>query len=313
MVGYLRCFCSLYAAVLVACIPQIVTAKQDKQPALRRVDVMVDNSDEYADTVVSLQAPKKAVGLGYHDHAKIKSILSTSKEMISTAKALIEDVRTLKEGTKMMEDANALFKEVKAHIAKRKLASEAGSIRRKYSAHDIQQAEEDEERALDVARSVFEVAITFPECVEMFLQDCLSTINSQVQSLGLATIETVVHEKRNLSQPGYNKVVIITDLSAQRVLGQAGDGIVTYPFLWDDAVSGLKSLGVDGKWNCVDLTPEDCCRDIKESAPTIDTRGNYVECNIYVPWGGKNKPKRNDRVFINLSPDGRVHEAPIIE
>ncbi|KAL3775567.1 hypothetical protein ACHAW5_001586 [Stephanodiscus triporus] len=93
---------------------------------------------------------------------------------------------------------------------------------------------------------VFEVAISFPECVEMFLQDCLDTINSQVQSLGLATIETVVHEKRNLSQPGYNKVVIITDKPAERVMGQAGDGIVTYPFLWDDAVSGLKSLGVDG-------------------------------------------------------------------
>jgi len=313
MVGYLRCFCSLYAAVLVACIPQIVTAQQDEQPAARRVDVMVDKSDEYADTVYSLQAPKKALGFGYHDHAKMISLLSTSKEMVSTAKALIEDVRTLKEGTQMMEDANALFKEVTAHIAKRKLESEAGSIRRKYSAHDIQQAKEDEERGLDVARSVFETAVTFPECVDQFLQDCLNMINGQVQSLGLATIETVVHEKRNLSQPGYNKVVIVTNKKADRVEGQAKDGIVTYPFLWDDALTGLKSLGVDGKWNCESITPEECCQDIKESAPTVDKRGNYVECHIFVPWGGKNKPKRNDRVFIKLSPDGRVHEAPVIE
>ena len=290
MVGYLRCFCSLYAAVLVACIPHIITAQHDEQPAPRRVDVMVDKSDEYAETVVSLQAPKKSLGFDYHEHAKIKSLLSTSKEVISTAKALIKDERTLKEGTKMMEEANVMFKEVTAHIAKRKL-----SVRRKYSDHDIQKAAEDEERALDVARSVFEVvsncttyvlqhllfstlltcpcfhlmlhikAITFPECVEMLFQDCLDTIDGQVQDLGLASIEKVVHEKRNLSQEGYNKVVIITDKTAERVLGQAGDGIVSYPFLWDDAVSGLKSLGVDGKWNCVNLTPAQCCLDIKES------------------------------------------------
>ena len=79
----------------------------------------------------------------------------------------------------MMEDANALFKEVKAHIAKRKLASEAGSIRRKYSAHDIQQAEEDEERALDVARSVFEVVSHCTTCVYstcFFLRCSFSTL-----------------------------------------------------------------------------------------------------------------------------------------
>jgi hypothetical protein len=119
---------------------------------------MVGNSDEYAETVVSLQAPERALGIGYYDHAKITSILSTTKEMISTAKALIDDERTLKEGTEMMEEANSMFDEVKDHIAKRALAAEAqGRVRRKYSEHDIQQAEEDEGRALDVARSVYEV------------------------------------------------------------------------------------------------------------------------------------------------------------
>ena len=33
---------------------------------------------------------------------------------------------------------------------------------------------------------------------------------------------------------------------------------VTYPFLWDDSVSGPRMLGVDGKWNCLGLTPEKC-------------------------------------------------------
>ena len=188
--------------------------------------------------------------------------------------------------------------------------------------------------------------ISFPECVEKLLQDCLDTINGQVSALGLATLEIIVHEKRNLSQPGYNKVVIITNELADRVKGRAGDGMVTYPFLWDDLATGLKSLGVDGKWNCVDITPEECCEDIKESmysihptslivlflsiptiyliyifllplalagASTIDKRGNYIECHIFVPFGGVGKPKRNDRVFVVVSPDGRVHEPPIIQ
>ena len=159
MVGYLRCFFSLYAVVLAACLPQLVTSQQhDDQFSPRRLDVMVGNSDEYAETVVSLLAPERSLGIGLHDHAKITSILSTTKEMINTAKALIDDERTLKEGTEMMEEANSMFGEVKDHIAKRALEAEAqGRVRRKYSEHDIQQAEEDEGRALDVARSVYEV------------------------------------------------------------------------------------------------------------------------------------------------------------
>jgi hypothetical protein len=143
----------MYVAVLAACVmPQIVYSKpRNNESAPRRVDVMVGNSDEYAETVVSLQAPERSLGVGARDHAKITSILSTTKEMINTAKALLDDERTLKEGTEMMEKANAAFREVKSHIVKRALVSEArGGVRRK-------QAEEDEERALDVARSVYEV------------------------------------------------------------------------------------------------------------------------------------------------------------
>ena len=48
-------------------------------------------------------------------------------------------------------------------------------------------------------------------------------------------------------------------------------------------------------------------------APNPDKNGNYVECHMFVPYGGIGKPRRNDRVFITLSPDGRVHEPPIIQ
>ena len=48
MVGYLRCFLSIYAVVLAACMPQLVTSQQhDDQFSLRRLDVMIGNSDEY--------------------------------------------------------------------------------------------------------------------------------------------------------------------------------------------------------------------------------------------------------------------------
>lgn len=61
--------------------------------------------------------------------------------------------------------------------------------------------------------------------------------------------EVVIREKRSPDQPGYNKVVIVTDLTASNVLGRNNDGKVSYPFMWDDAKTGLRTLGVDGKWD----------------------------------------------------------------
>ena len=157
MVGYLPFFCSLCVTFLVA-YPQTVTAQHDEQPSPRRIEVMVGNSDEYAETVVSIQAPKRPAGIGAHDHAKITSILATTKEMIVTAKALIDNESTLTEGTEMMEEANAMFRDVKDHISKRLLeGKDHGMVRRKYSDHDSQEVNNNEERALDVARRIFEV------------------------------------------------------------------------------------------------------------------------------------------------------------
>ena len=107
--------------------------------------------------------------------------------------------------------------------------------------------------------------VTFPECLEQLFQDCLDRINSEIAEIGLSTIEVVVHEKRNSDQDGYNKVVIVTNQLADGVKGRVGDGIVTYPFLWNDAVSGPRTLGVDGKWNCQNMTPDECCNSIKQS------------------------------------------------
>jgi hypothetical protein len=124
--------------------------------------------------------------------------------------------------------------------------------------------------------------------------------------------EVVIREKRSPDQPGYNKVVIVTDLTASNVLGRNNDGKVSYPFMWDDAKTGLRTLGVDGKWDCMSLTPEECCTKIQESVPDPDTKGNYIQCHIFVPFGGIGNKKRSDRVFVNLSQDGRVQESPFV-
>lgn len=302
----------------------------------RRLELGVVSSDQYAEAVLTVENPiaTRPLGFGYHDHARITSILSTTKEMIDTARVLVQNERTLQEGKDMMERANAMFREVKEHIIQKNRQHkqrEAATysvggvtvqdtneehremLRKKYFEHDLERAQEEDARALDVARKIYETMVTFPECVEKLFEDCLAIINAEIAELGLATIEIVVHEKRNVSQEGYNKVVIITNELADRVVGRTGDGLVNYPFLWYDTEFGQRTLGVDGKWNCHDFTPDQCCNSIKQSVPNPDTRGNYIECHIFVPFGGVGNPRRNDRVFIVLSPDGRVHEPPIIQ
>ena len=147
MVGYL-----CLAAILVAFIPQTLVAQDDATP--RRLDVMIGNSDEYAETVISLIAPQKSAGFGFDEHVMITSVLSTVKETIDTARALMSNEGTQQAGTEMMEEADAAFSELKGHIAERKLnGADQGMALNK------QQADENEERGMDVARQVFEVVI----------------------------------------------------------------------------------------------------------------------------------------------------------
>ncbi|KAL7534524.1 hypothetical protein ACHAXR_005927 [Thalassiosira sp. AJA248-18] len=316
------CRSSCYAAVLVAFIPLFSTCEKIEEgpPRNRRLEIGVVNSDEYAESVLTAKSAPAIPGIGARDHAKITSILATTREMIDTAKVLVHDERTLERGQEMMEQANSMFREVKGiirehndkhmHIAEN--ADHREMLRKKYTEHDIKKAAEADERTLDIARSMYETMIEFPECLGQFHTDCLEIINGDLASLGLSTIEVVTHEKRNENQEGYNKVVIITNELADKVDGRSGDGFVSYPFMWHDSEQGPRMLGVDGKWNCLNLTPEDCCESIKKSVPLPNFEGHYIECHIFVPHGGVGNPRRNDRVFINLSPDGRVHEAPYI-
>ena len=144
------------------------------------------------------------------------------------------------------------------------------------------------------------------------VEDCNAVLDSELAVLGKSDAERITHEKRNKDQTGYNKVVIITDLTATAVKGKANDGKVHYDFLWNDGVGPGRMLNDNGVWDCHALEPSQCCALIQASAPNSDTSGNFLECHIFVPYGGVGNPKTNDRVFINLSLDGRVQEAPFL-
>ena len=163
----------------------------------------------------------------------------------------------------------------------------------------------------DLSIGGHDATISFPECRELFLEDCLQLISSELASLEMSC-EVIIREKRSPDQPGYNKVVIVTNLEGSSVVGRNNDGIVRYPFQWDDPATGSRTLGVDGKWDCWGSTPEECCEQIQRTVPDPDTKGNYLECHIFVPFGGIGNRKRSDRVFVNLSPDGRVQESPFV-
>eukprot|EP00956_Cyclotella_meneghiniana_P018170 scaffold30032_cov30-Cyclotella_meneghiniana.AAC.1 len=60
------------------------------------------------------------------------------------------------------------------------------------------------------------------------------------------------------------------------------------------------------------MSPEQCCSHIQKSVPDPDTKGNLLQCHFFVPFGGVGNKKRSDRVFVNLSQDGRVQEAPFV-
>mmetsp|Transcript_21007 Transcript_21007/g.45577 ORF Transcript_21007/g.45577 Transcript_21007/m.45577 type:complete len:343 (+) Transcript_21007:77-1105(+) len=339
-----RCRCvrpiiAIYAAFLCAYIPRYSTSEPELEfeNTSRRLDIGLGNHDEYAQTVLTVQAPsfpRTALGINEDDHEMVTSVLTSTRAMIDTARVLIMNEGTMEEGQEMMAQANSMFREVKDHLMMRQyekkqkedaMAAEKevlrDLLREKYSQQDVEEAnvedvkkaQEDSKRGLDVARKMYETMISFPECLEQFFEVCLKIINEELDSLGLSSVEVVVHEKRNADQEGYNKVVIVTNELADRVAGKAGDGIVDYPFMWNDAKVGFVNLGVDGKWNCSNKTPYECCVHIRESAPGPDANGKYLECHIFVPFGGVGNDRRNDRIFINVSPDGRVHEAPQIQ
>jgi len=156
----------LYAVVLAALHPLVV------ESATRRRELGVLHSDEYTESVLTLKSSNADVPVGFtaKEHAKIASMLDTTKEIMDTANALIQQESTQMEGRKMMEEATTMFQEVKSHLrqklpntdptaTKREVNREL--LRQKYSNHNVQMAAEDEERGLDVSRRIYETVRKF--------------------------------------------------------------------------------------------------------------------------------------------------------
>ena len=81
----------LYAVVLAALHPLVV------ESATRRRELGVLHSDEYTESVLTLKSSNADVPVGFtaKEHAKIASMLDTTKEIMDTANALIFGVDTL--------------------------------------------------------------------------------------------------------------------------------------------------------------------------------------------------------------------------
>lgn len=242
----------------------------------------------------------KAAGLVH----RVRSLLvATDKYQMSPKERQVADRQEKNRRLKLTRERRLRGKELNSQVEVEMASSEQHGVERR-----LVHVEKD-----DLARDLAETTITFPECNERLLEHCLAIISAQMEELQLDA-EFVIHRKRDPYIEGYNKVVLVTDMTASYVKGRNEDGVVTYPFPWNDAITQVpRMLGLNGSWDCHSQTPEDCCAMIKASVPNPDTNGNYIECHVFIPFGGVGNKKRDDRIFINLSPDGRVHESPHVD
>mmetsp|Transcript_27064 Transcript_27064/g.56366 ORF Transcript_27064/g.56366 Transcript_27064/m.56366 type:complete len:321 (-) Transcript_27064:156-1118(-) len=242
--------------------------------------------------------------------------IAPEDQIMSDAAKVVRRIRSLVQATTSDVGANEIMarRESREDERRRKRKALRGVVEpAEEKQHGIGSGEQAQPEINDyMTRKLYDAMTFFPECKEKFLSECLEILAQQMVLLQ-QEFEIIIHHKRNSDQDGYNKVVIVTDLTGGYVKGKLSDGVVQYPFLWDDAVVGYaRQLGVQGQWDCQGLSPEDCCAQVKNSCPNIDTKGNYLECHIFVPFGGVGNKKRDDRIFVAVSPDGRVQESPFI-
>lgn len=146
---------------IVAVLCCVVVAAEDDYYSNRRLTIDSDSSDPYADASIVFARPHKTHGVGATDHARITSILSTTKEMMNTSRELFKDPGTQREANEMLAMATAMFGEVKdfmrgKHEQAQAATDEERLLRAKYASHNVQEAKEDEERAIDITRSIYE-------------------------------------------------------------------------------------------------------------------------------------------------------------
>lgn len=170
MLRRLRPVLGVAAAMIVTVVSVVAAAEDHLLHHSRRLEIDSDTSDPFAEAIVFAR-PHEGPGVGATDHARITSILTATKEMMTTARVLFKDPGTQNEANEMLAMATAMFGEVKEFMRERVDKVQAAAeekdrlLRAKYVNHDVQKAREDEERALDITRSIYETVSSKDICI----------------------------------------------------------------------------------------------------------------------------------------------------
>ncbi len=158
---------AIYTTILGVLSAPVAISADDIHP-IHQLAIETIYSDEFAEQVVTTKAaPTPLVGINEFDHARISSILDTTRQLVETSQGLVKFESTLKEGQEMMDRANGMFREVKDIIEraqKHQGEEKRDLLRKKYSDHDLARVEEDDKRALDVSRKLYETVSIISIC-----------------------------------------------------------------------------------------------------------------------------------------------------
>ena len=175
------------------------------------------------------------------------------------------------------------------------------------------------QRFEDGTRELMSFTVIFEECDHVSVEKCIQKIQTDVDQHpelfeSHETLTPVVSKVRERSDPGYYKVVLVTNMAETGVVGVHGDGMVWYPFPWCvPREGGEPECREIGPWDCdvgTPLTVQECCNMIKASVPDADVEGNFLTCHPSYPVGSVSNPVDYGRVSITTDGQGNVIRPP---
>lgn len=167
----------------------------------------------------------------------------------------------------------------------------------------------------DESRNLMHYTVVFEECLHKHVDVCKDLIQQKVTEFpslfdNRDHLDYYVQEVRTAEQEEYYLVGLRTDVTETHVTGITGDGMVWYPFVWNDSVHGPMEIG---PWDCdvgTPLTVEACCNMIKTTVPNADVNGNHLDCYADHPVGSTSNPVNYGRVSIHVNSNNIVVREP---
>eukprot|EP00986_Skeletonema_menzelii_P020383 scaffold31020_cov160-Skeletonema_menzelii.AAC.4 len=153
------------------------------------------------------------------------------------------------------------------------------------------------------------------ECLHKPKDECIDAINARVLETPAIfgnphVVNYDVRKIREETDEGYNLVSLRTNMDTTTIGGLLGDGMIWYPYEWCLAADNCYTIG---PWDCdvgIPLTKEECCKMIKDSVPTADMNGNYLECYFEYPVGTSENPVQTNRIIIHTDANDVVVHIP---